>query len=302
MSDDDSLKCDKTGESTDAETQGQSQTLLANYRLDQLSSHLTLDNINQTPPNTASRPSSPSAERRKRNPRSQIEALPPDHSDILYHIKTLKGIASTPDPANRGYIRQKTAGKLWVREGINPLLNANSFQEIGSLSGTATWKVNRATNTEKPEKFIPSNNPQGLGTMTCARTGKRRRIVLTADDFSIRSGHADGSNMEKTLYVEKLALKLRLPVVKLVDGSSSGGSVNTIQKMGYSYIPHNFVLKTVMEQLNADIPNLSAVVWPAIGLGAARAVCTHFSVMAEDVGTLFNAGRKVVRWPPSRKA
>lgn len=79
--------------------------------------------------------------------------------------------------------------------------------------------------------------------MTCARTGKRRRIVLTADDFSIRSGHADGSIMEKTLYVEELALKLRLPVVKLVDGSSGGGSVTTIRKTSYSYIPHNFCLE-----------------------------------------------------------
>ncbi len=100
--------------------------------------------------------------------------------------------------------------------------------------------------------------------------------------------------MEKTLYVEKLALSLKLPVVKLVDGSSGGGSVTTIRKMGYSYISHLVVLKTVVEQLNAGIPNLGAVVGPAIGLGAARVVCTHFSVMAEDVGTLFNARPKVV--------
>lgn len=82
--------------------------------------------------------------------------------------------------------------------------------------------------------------------------------------------------------------------MKLVDGSSSGGSVTILRKTGYSYIPHVVVLKTVIEQLNAGIPNLGAVVGPAIGLGAARVVCTHFGVMAEDVGTLFNAGPKVV--------
>lgn len=48
-------------------------------------------------------------------------------------------------------------------------------------------------------------------------------MLFAADDLSIRRGHADGSTAGKTLYVEKLALKLKLPVVKLVDDSSGGG-------------------------------------------------------------------------------
>jgi acetyl-CoA carboxylase carboxyltransferase component len=295
MSDDDPTKHDKSSQSSKSSRELKlSHVRAASDRLDQLSSHLNPRNVDGRPANEAEALSSTSAGRVKRKPRSQVEALPPDYSDILSHIETLKNIASTPDQSNRGYVRQKTAGKLWVRERIEALLDANSFQEIGSISGTATWKRDPATNTETPETFIPSNNPQGFGTLTCPRTEQRRRILLTADDFSIRSGHADGSTMEKSLYVEKLALKLKLPVVKLVDGSSGGGSVTTIRKLGYSYIPHVVVLKTVVEQLNAGIPNLGAVVGPAIGLGAARVVCTHFSVMAEDVGTLFNAGPKVV--------
>jgi acetyl-CoA carboxylase carboxyltransferase component len=43
------------------------------------------------------------------------------------------------------------------------------------------------------------------------------------------------------------------------------------------------------------IPNLGAVVGPAIGLGAARVVACHFSVMAADIGSLFNAGPSVVK-------
>lgn len=50
----------------------------------------------------------------------------------------------------------------------------------------------------------------------------------------------------------------------------------------------------VTKQLNMGIPNLGAVLGPAIGLGAARIVSCHFSVMAADVGSLFNAGPKVV--------
>ena len=56
----------------------------------------------------------------------------------------------------------------------------------------------------------------------------------------------------------------------------------------------NRILLPAVQQLNAGIPNLGAVVGPAIGLGAARVVSTHFSVMAASVGSLFNAGPKVV--------
>jgi hypothetical protein len=73
--------------------------------------------------------------------------------------------------------------------------------------------------------------------------------LFTADDFSIRAGHADGALMEKTvrtcrttilpgadclqIYMEKLAIALKLPIVKLVDGSSGGGSVTTIRTTGF---------------------------------------------------------------------
>jgi len=100
--------------------------------------------------------------------------------------------------------------------------------------------------------------------------------------------------MEKTIYMEKLAIALKLPILKLVDGSSGGGSVTTIRRDGFSYIPPLPSFSQVVEQLNMGIPNLGTVLGPAIGLGAARVVACHFSVMAADVGALFNAGPKVV--------
>jgi hypothetical protein len=183
--------------------------------------------------------------------------LPPDYSDVLSTITTLKEIAATPNPSHRGYARQKQAGKLWVRERISQLLDPNSFEEIGSVSGTVTWKPTGPT-TEIPESFTPSNNVQGFGKL------RGRRVLLTADDFSIRSGHADGSTADKTIYAEKLAIALKLPVIKLVDGSSGGGSVTTIRKEGWSYLPYVRMYAQVVEQLNKGIPNLGAVVGPAV--------------------------------------
>ncbi|KAL4933171.1 acyl-CoA carboxylase subunit beta [Aspergillus undulatus] len=214
--------------------------------------------------------------------------LPPDYADVRAHISTLKSVAATPDPSRRGYIRQKQAGKLWVRERLEHLLDANSFEEIGSLSGKVTWEKTGPIR-EKPVSFTPSNNVQGFGKL------RGRKILLTADDFSLRGGHADGSLTAKTIHGEKLALALKVPVVKLVDGSSGGGSVTTIRKEGWSYLPYVPMFHQVIRQLNEGIPNVGAVLGPAIGLGAARVTTCHFSVMAADVGSLFNAGPEVVK-------
>jgi acetyl-CoA carboxylase carboxyltransferase component len=222
-------------------------------------------------------------------------SLPADYSDILGHAATMHRASWTPDTSSRGYQRQLTAGKLWARDRISKLLDPDSWREVGALSGIATWKTDPSNSQrEHVDSFVPTNNPQGFGTVTCPVTGLRKQIYLTADDFSIRGGHADGGNTLKTVYGEKLASKLKLPVVKLCDGSSGGGSVTTIKQLGYSYLPDNKILWPAARQLNEGIPNIGAIVGPAIGLGAARVVCTHFSVMAADIGSLFNAGPKVV--------
>ena len=250
----------------------------ANDRLSQVTSHTT--------------PSS--RRRRRRNPSSTDP--PADYADILEQLATLRALANTADPRHRGYARQKAAGKLWVRERVEALLDPGSLREVGSVAGQVEWREDLQkhedgieTKKDVPAAFTPSNSVQGFGKL------KGRKIFFTADDYSLRAGHADGALWEKTLYIEKLALSLRVPIVKLVDGSSGGGSVTTIRKNGFSYVPPLPAFDVVVKQLNTGVPNLGAVLGPAIGLGAARATICHFSVMAGDIGSLFNAGPKVVK-------
>jgi acetyl-CoA carboxylase carboxyltransferase component len=266
----------KTGESN--------QQLLARSRLEQLSSHLAPK---------VDGPSTSHSRRKGRKAHDQSNGIPSDYSDVLENLESMKSIARTPNASDRGYVRQLQAGKLWVRERIEKLLVPGSFREVGSAAGSATWRKDSLNpRREHLAEFIPSNNPQGFG-LVMTPTGKRT-IYLTADDFSLRAGHADGSVSLRSSYGEKLALKLKIPVVKLTDGSSGGGSVSTIQKLQMSYIPLSGMLPDATKQLNMGIPNLGACLGPAIGLGAARVVSTHFNVMAADVGSLFNAGPKVV--------
>jgi len=115
----------------------------AKDRLAQVSSHIA--------PNTPKR-------RRRKGADSD---LPADYSDILGQIATLRKSAATPDKNNRGYVRQKQAGKLWVRERVEQLLDPGSFQEVGSVSGTVKWKQLGPVK-EEPEDYVPSNNVQGV--------------------------------------------------------------------------------------------------------------------------------------------
>lgn len=212
----------------------------------------------------------------------------------MAQITTMKSIASHP-PNSKGHTRQRASGKLLARERISLFLIPNSFREVGAVSGTTTWNLSPSNPlSEEIANFVPSNNPQGFGLVSCPASKQGRRVYITADDFAIRAGHADGSSHLKTLYGEETALQLKLPVIKFVDGSSGGGSVTTIKTQGWSYLPPLTSFPATMKQLNAGIPNLGAVLGPAIGLGAARVVSCHFSVMAADVGSLFNAGPDVV--------
>lgn len=277
----------------------QTMTTTAARRLTQLTAQMAQEPSEPTLSDPAAK-TRPGAGTRTRKTKSKDHQsrLPSDYADITSHIDTMQSMARNPPSTHRGYMRQLSSGKLTARQRIATLLNDGTFREVGSLTGSTKWAVDPSNPlAEKVVSFVPSNNPQGFGQITCARTGTQgmtRQVYLTADDFAIRGGHADGHNALKTLYGEKLALRLKVPVVKLCDGSSGGGSVSTIATNGFSYIPHVTILGTVMKQLNAGIPNLGAVVGPAIGLGAARVVSTHFSVMAADVGSLFNAGPKVV--------
>ncbi|KAK8134796.1 hypothetical protein PG984_006808 [Apiospora sp. TS-2023a] len=264
----------------------------ASDRLKQVAGHLNGKEHQESEP--------PQAPRRKGRRRASVAGPPADYSDRLGQLDTLRKLARTPDPERRGYRRQKESGKLWVWERVDALLDKGSLREVGSVTGEVKWGkrklpaaadgniAQQAREEETIDGFTPSNSVQGFGKLN------GRKIIFTADDYSLRAGHADGALWEKTEYIEKLALSLRIPIVKLVDGSSGGGSVTSIRKNGFSYVPPLPAFSHVVQQLNLGIPNLGAAVGPSIGLGAARVTVCHFSVMAADVGSLFNAGPKVV--------
>lgn len=172
------------------------------------------------------KPPSSAASARLKSVQSHLTP-PPDYSDILSQKSHLEHLAITPPTTQTSYQRQLSRGKLWVRSRITSLLDPSTFHEIGITTGSITWDPE----TGDPIDIIPSNNINGHGKID------GRKVYLTADDFAVRAGHADGALMEKTLYVERMALEERVPIFKLVDGSSGGGSVTVTKRLGFTPLP-----------------------------------------------------------------
>ncbi len=178
--------------------------------------------------------------------------------------------------------RQHASGRLTVRERIDRLLDPDSFHETGALAGRATYGADGQI-----EDFLPANTVVGQGRID------GRRVAVQGDDFTVRGGAADAAIWEKAVFAERLAHDLRLPLVRLVDGTGGGGSVKTLEQMGFSYVPPLPGFDLVVENLSI-VPVVAAALGPVAGLGAARVVCSHFSVIVRGSAQLFVAGPPVV--------
>ena len=179
--------------------------------------------------------------------------------------------------------RQRAAGRLTVRERIERLLDPGSFHEIGALAGEATYDE-----SGELKDFTPTNFVIGTGRIDA------RDVVVSADDFTVRGGAADASIHRKQVYAEAMAHELRLPLLRLLEGTGGGGSVKSLDQMGWTYVPMNPGWDLVVANMGA-VPVASAVLGPVAGLGAARAAMSHFSVMVRGTSQLFVAGPPVVR-------
>ncbi len=178
--------------------------------------------------------------------------------------------------------RQRKAGRLTVRERIERLLDAGSFHETGALAGVPTYEADRLV------AIRPANFVMGLGRIN------GRRVVVGGDDFTVRGGANDASIGGKQSYSERMARELRLPLVRLVEGTGGGGSVKTYEMTGRTYVPGNPAWDLIAAALS-EIPVVAAALGPVAGLGAARLACSHFSLMVRGAAQVFVAGPPVVR-------
>src|SRR5690242_15882776 len=104
--------------------------------------------------------------------------------------------------------RQHDAGRLTVRERIDRLVDPGSFQEVGTIAGSARYDEHGNL-----IELVPANCLLGRAEID------GRPVVIAGDDFTVRGGSADATIKEKAIMAERMALELRLPILRIIEGS-----------------------------------------------------------------------------------
>jgi acetyl-CoA carboxylase carboxyltransferase component len=174
-----------------------------------------------------------------------------------------------------------------VRERIDRLTDQGSFHEIGAIAGKAEYDADN-----KLTKLTPANCVMGRASVD------GRPVIVLGDDFTVRGGSADATIQMKPILAERMANELRLPIIRIIEGSGGGGSVKTIEttgranlpgQLGYSSMGHQYLTTTL-----GNVPVVALGLGSVAGLGAARLAASHYSIMTKTTSAMFVAGPPVV--------
>ncbi|MEO7652788.1 MAG: carboxyl transferase domain-containing protein [Bryobacteraceae bacterium] len=173
-------------------------------------------------------------------------------------------------------------GRLTIRERIAALADGQSFAEVGKLTGNATYVDGKLT------KITPAPYVMGLARIA------GRDVAIGGEDFTVRGGTSWGGDRRKGGqggFVEDLAFQYQIPLVNLIDGA--GGTVTSAKRRGHTVFPGVHGFERSVELLGM-VPVVSAVMGPAAGGPAGRAILSHWSVMVKGSSQVFAAGPPVV--------
>ncbi|MGO4807786.1 acyl-CoA carboxylase subunit beta [Arthrobacter sp. 2MCAF15] len=176
--------------------------------------------------------------------------------------------------------REHAAGRLSARERIDELIDEGTFLEFGTFVLTPS-----------------ASGPDLPSTMVCGLAEiDGRPVAVGAEDFTVEGGGV-GVHLAKYKgswggFIEELAHGYKIPLVLLLHGV--GGSVNIQEVKGYPELVAGKSAFPIFDLLG-KVPVITAVLGPAAGSSAARAVISHFSVMTKDSGCLFAGGPPLVK-------
>jgi acetyl-CoA carboxylase carboxyltransferase component len=184
--------------------------------------------------------------------------------------------------------KQHERGRLTIRERISALADADSFREQGPMAGHAELDESGALRS-----FTPANYVLGLARVD------GRPVVVGGEDFTVRGGSPTPAGLRKSVYAEDLAIRRRLPLVRLLEGG--GGSVTGTRGKGRKTGPTppgdapfaNPRFESIARVLEL-VPVASAALGAVAGFPAARLAASHFSVMTRNTSQVLIGGPALV--------
>ena len=183
----------------------------------------------------------------------------------------------------RGIAKQHAKGRLTVRERIDALLDAGSFQEQGRATAVPDYD-----DDGELTGYVPANYVVGFGGIDA------RRVVVGGEDFTLKGGSPNAAGLRKSIYAEHLACQYRVPLVRLLEGG--GGSVKGSGKKGGTVGQPVFAeprFKIIADAMGA-VPIASGAMGAVAGFPAGRLVASHFAVMTRHTAQVLIGGPALV--------
>jgi acetyl-CoA carboxylase carboxyltransferase component len=191
--------------------------------------------------------------------------------------------------------RQHERGRLTIRERLDALVDEGSLEEQAPIAGETELDESGTAVAFHPANYL----------LSLARVDGRR-IVVGGEDFTQRGGSPSPAGLRRSVYAETLAIDLRIPLVRFLEGGGGSiagtggrkGAPGTASKAGISrltgdavYAPSRFLS---IAQVMQVVPVASAAVGAVAGLPAARLAASHFSVMTKDTAQVLIGGPALV--------
>lgn len=168
--------------------------------------------------------------------------------------------------------RQHAKGKGTARERLDLLFDTGSFVEIGRFNG---GDIN--------------HDVAGCAVITGFGEIYGRKVAVYAQDFSVRGGTLGSAEGEKICHLLDMALRLRVPIVALID---SGGA--RIQEGVASLKQYGRIFKKTCEA-SGFVPQISLILGPCAGGAVYCPALTDFIIMTKEHSNMFVTGPDVVK-------
>jgi len=174
--------------------------------------------------------------------------------------------------------KQKKSGKLSAWERVNLLVDSGSFVETNQLM------EHRCTYFG-----MESKRTEGDGVITGYGKVNGRTVCVYAQDFTVLGGSISEMNARKISDLQKMAMKMMVPIVGLIDSSGARIQEGIQSLSGHGLIFFNNV------QASGKIPQISAIMGSCAGGASYSPALTDFIIMVDKTGTMFITGPKVVK-------
>lgn len=173
--------------------------------------------------------------------------------------------------------KQHERGKLTARERVELLVDPDSFTEVDR------YRTHRTDDFGLGDQRIP-----GDGVIAGYGTIDGRPVCVYAQDFTVFGGSLGEVHAAKIQKVQKLAMKMGVPIIGLNDSGGARIQEGVGALAGYGVIFRDNV------RASGVIPQITAIMGPCAGGAVYSPAMTDFIFMVRETSHMFITGPSVI--------